>query len=46
VRSDIAREILRRFRQEGIEIPYPQREIRWRGATPPAAAPPAASGSG
>jgi small-conductance mechanosensitive channel len=28
VRSDIALAILREFRREGIEIPYPQREIR------------------
>ncbi|MEY3201501.1 MAG: hypothetical protein RIR70_1051 [Pseudomonadota bacterium] len=28
IRSDISRDILRRFRAEGIEIPYPQREVR------------------
>ena len=28
IRSEIAREVLQRFRQEGIEIPAPQREIR------------------
>ena len=32
IRSDIARDILRRFRAEGIEIPYPQREVRIVGA--------------
>jgi small-conductance mechanosensitive channel len=30
VRSDIARRILKEFRGRGIEIPYPQREIRTR----------------
>lgn len=31
VMSEINREIWRRFRQEGIEIPYPQREVRLLG---------------
>jgi small-conductance mechanosensitive channel len=30
VRSDIARRVLKEFRTRGIEIPYPQREIRTR----------------
>jgi small-conductance mechanosensitive channel len=30
VRSDIHYAILERFRAAGIEIPYPQRELRWR----------------
>ena len=46
VRSDIAREILRRFTQEGVEIPYPQREVRWRGAPPSGAVPRAAGEAG
>jgi small-conductance mechanosensitive channel len=32
VRSDISREILATFRREGIEIPFPQREVRIVGA--------------
>jgi small-conductance mechanosensitive channel len=28
LRSDILAEVLRVFRHEGIEIPYPQREVR------------------
>ncbi|MFA9441494.1 mechanosensitive ion channel family protein [Uliginosibacterium sp. sgz301328] len=28
IRSDIGRELLRRFRTESIEIPFPQREVR------------------
>lgn len=31
VRSDIQRDVLRRFRSRGIEIPYPQREVRLVG---------------
>jgi potassium efflux system protein len=30
VRSDLNCEILRRFRTAAIEMPYPQRELRWR----------------
>ena len=30
VKSDLHFDILRRFRAAGIEIPYPQREIRIR----------------
>jgi len=38
VRSDISREILAAFRREGIEIPFPQREVRIvAGADEPAA---------
>ncbi len=35
VRSDISREILASFRREGIEIPFPQREVRIVGAGAP-----------
>jgi len=38
LRSSINLEILRRFREAGIEIPYPQREVTVRRA-PPASAP-------
>ena len=31
VKSDINREILRRFDEAGIEVPYAQRELRFRG---------------
>ncbi|WP_051079126.1 mechanosensitive ion channel family protein [Methyloversatilis thermotolerans] len=37
IRSAVQLEILRRFREEGIEIPFPQREIRL--LNPPPAAP-------
>ena len=32
VRSDISVELLSEFRARGIEIPYPQREVRLTGA--------------
>jgi len=37
LRSDINRAILRRFREAGIEIPFPQREVTVRGAAPASA---------
>jgi potassium-dependent mechanosensitive channel len=36
VKSDLHYAIFKAFRKSGIEIPYPQRELRWRG---PGAAP-------
>jgi small-conductance mechanosensitive channel len=33
IRSAVQLEILRRFRAEGIEIPFPQREVRVVGGT-------------
>jgi small-conductance mechanosensitive channel len=36
VKSDLHFEILKRFREKGIEIPYPQREVRMRAAEAPA----------
>jgi small-conductance mechanosensitive channel len=30
IRSDIARRVLKRFQEEGIEIPFPQRDVRIR----------------
>ncbi|WP_374604881.1 mechanosensitive ion channel family protein [Niveibacterium sp.] len=41
IKSNINREIWRRFREEGIEIPFPQREVRVVGPVP-ADVPPAA----
>jgi small-conductance mechanosensitive channel len=38
VRSEINLAIWRTFRQNGIDIPFPQREVRLIGGTPPAAA--------
>ncbi len=35
VRSDLCFSILARFRAAGIVMPYPQRELSWRGAMPP-----------
>jgi small-conductance mechanosensitive channel len=32
--SDIYREVWRNFQQQGIEIPYPQQEVRVRGNVP------------
>jgi small-conductance mechanosensitive channel len=37
VRSEINLAIWRTFRQNGIDIPFPQREVRLIGGTPPAA---------
>src|SRR6476619_2735028 len=34
VRSDLNYAIIKRFREAGIEIPYPQRELRWRQEQP------------
>jgi len=34
VKSDVYHAIIKRFRQAGIEIPYPQRELRWRTGPP------------
>jgi potassium-dependent mechanosensitive channel len=31
VKSDLHYAIIKAFRKSGIEIPYPQRELRWRG---------------
>jgi small-conductance mechanosensitive channel len=36
VKSDIYFAILRRFREAGIEIPYPQQEVRSRATRPDA----------
>jgi small-conductance mechanosensitive channel len=35
VRNELRRRTLRRFRQEGIEIPFPTRTLRWEGPIPP-----------
>jgi small-conductance mechanosensitive channel len=46
VRSDLNCAIIKRFREAAIEIPYPQRDLRWRGEKPHDGgdgAPPAAS---
>jgi small-conductance mechanosensitive channel len=46
VRSDLYFEILRRFNAEGVEIPYPQRELRMRPvATEPSPETPFATAS-
>jgi potassium-dependent mechanosensitive channel len=34
VKSDLHYAIIKRFREAGIEIPYPQRELRWREQPP------------
>jgi small-conductance mechanosensitive channel len=34
VRSDLNYAIIKRFREAGIEIPYPHRELRWRPEQP------------
>ena len=34
VRSDIALAVLQVFRAHGVEIPYPQREVRMRNVSP------------
>jgi hypothetical protein len=34
VRSDLNCAIINRFREAAIEIPYPQRDLRWRGEKP------------
>lgn len=39
LRSDLLRRILVAFAEEGVEIPYPQREIRQQGLQRPAALP-------
>jgi small-conductance mechanosensitive channel len=37
IRSDINLEVWKRFKAAGIEIPFPQREVRLLGQTPPGA---------
>jgi potassium efflux system protein len=39
VRSDLHYAIIKKFRAAAIEIPYPQRELRWRAGQEPRAAP-------
>jgi small-conductance mechanosensitive channel len=39
VRSDLHYAIIKKFRAAAIEIPYPQRELRWRAGQEPKAAP-------
>jgi len=34
VRSELRRRLARRFREEGIEIPFPTRTVRWEGPGP------------
>ncbi len=49
IRSEIARTVLKRFHEEGIEIPYPQRDVRITsvsGAAPLAAVPGTISSGG
>jgi small-conductance mechanosensitive channel len=45
VRSDVNPKILAAMREAGVDIPYPQRVLRWAdGAVPAGATPPAAQG--
>jgi potassium efflux system protein len=46
VRTDLQMEILRRFRDAGIKIPFPVHDARPPGPAPAATAPPAASAQG
>ena len=46
IRSDIARRVLKRFQEEGIEIPFPQRDVRIRSMPESLATPSNRAGPG
>jgi small-conductance mechanosensitive channel len=34
VRNELRKRLARRFKEEGIEIPFPTRTVRWEGRGP------------